>query len=334
MVNGIKSCRKKNECIINLRALAIILVVFGHSIILYSSSWNLFSTDISVACLDYVKKIIDIIQMPLFFSISGFLFYYTYKKINIHKLIVNKMKRLIIPFIGFALFWLLPIRLMVKYPGYEGSIIKTILVKILYGRDNGHLWFLPTLFICFLALYVVLTFEEKIKISEPIKELINIFLFVLIYFVYRFGFQPYIYNFSQNLIWFYFGYLINSNMEILTKVRRKNIWGVILIFVSIIFIVMSISNHSNILTFISKSIVLLTLYVIIPEKSGRLIQFVDKNSFGIYLIHSPLVYITYSYIPNCDPYIIILINFVVFGCIACLLTELIRRSKLKIFIGE
>ena len=34
----------KNTKIVNIRALAIILVVLGHSIILYSSQWDLYET--------------------------------------------------------------------------------------------------------------------------------------------------------------------------------------------------------------------------------------------------------------------------------------------------
>ena len=41
--------------IINIRALAILLVVFGHSIILYSSSWSLYSSIHSVPLLDYLR---------------------------------------------------------------------------------------------------------------------------------------------------------------------------------------------------------------------------------------------------------------------------------------
>ena len=51
----------------NLRAFSILIVMFGHSIILYSSQWSLYSTSIEVPFLDITKKIINIFQMPLFF---------------------------------------------------------------------------------------------------------------------------------------------------------------------------------------------------------------------------------------------------------------------------
>ena len=54
-----------SEQITNIRVLAILIVVFGHSIILYSSAWNLYSTINKVQVLDYIKDIINLIQMPL-----------------------------------------------------------------------------------------------------------------------------------------------------------------------------------------------------------------------------------------------------------------------------
>ena len=91
----------------NLRGLAILLVVFGHSIILYSNSWNLIQTSVHVPTLSYIKDIINLIQMPLFFSLSGYLFAYSKKKTNVPAFILAKLKRLLIPYFFFAFFWLI-----------------------------------------------------------------------------------------------------------------------------------------------------------------------------------------------------------------------------------
>lgn len=64
----------KYNKITNLRAIAIFLVVFGHSIIIYSSEWNLYYTQNTCVFFDYLKRVINLIQMPIFFAISGFLF--------------------------------------------------------------------------------------------------------------------------------------------------------------------------------------------------------------------------------------------------------------------
>ncbi len=53
--SNVNSKNKSNK-INNLRVIAIILVVLGHSIIIYSSSWNLYQTSNKVIFLDYFKK--------------------------------------------------------------------------------------------------------------------------------------------------------------------------------------------------------------------------------------------------------------------------------------
>lgn len=68
---------KKREDIVTIRAIAIMLVVFGHSIILYSSAWNLYETSVQAPVLDHLKNVINVLQMPLFFSVSGFCLVFT-----------------------------------------------------------------------------------------------------------------------------------------------------------------------------------------------------------------------------------------------------------------
>ena len=84
----------RNSKIVNIRALAIIIVVLGHSIILYSKSWGFFESIYDVPILNYLKSFINIIQMPLFFSLSGFLFYYSInKKSDFKNFFKKKFKR-------------------------------------------------------------------------------------------------------------------------------------------------------------------------------------------------------------------------------------------------
>ena len=87
----------------NIRTLAILLVVLGHSIILYSTGWNLYETTQQSLFLAWLKRAIDIPQMPLFFSLSGYLFVFTHRKRQSFGLLVkNKLLRLILPYLGLA----------------------------------------------------------------------------------------------------------------------------------------------------------------------------------------------------------------------------------------
>ena len=70
------------------------------------------------------------------------------------------------------------------------------------------------------------------------------------------------------------------------------------------------------------------------EKKGKVIRSVSKNSFGIYLFHSPLIYITFSYFANESALFVVLLNFVIFGGVSLFITELVRKIGLGLIIGE
>ena len=65
-----------NQQIVNLRGLAILLVVLGHSIIIYDSTFDLLTTGVQMPLFETVKHIVSFVQMKLFISISGFLLAY------------------------------------------------------------------------------------------------------------------------------------------------------------------------------------------------------------------------------------------------------------------
>lgn len=82
-----------------------------------------------------------------------------------------------------------------------------------------------------------------------------------------------------------------------------------------------------------------SLFIVIALKASDLkscptfISKISRNSYGIYLLHSPLIYITFKYFGNCSPFIVVCLNLL-FGFSVYLLTSLIRTSKLRIAIGE
>lgn len=67
-----------NQQIVNLRGIAILMVILGHSIIIYDSTFDLLSTDVAMPLFETLKHWISFAQMKLFISISGFLLAYKY----------------------------------------------------------------------------------------------------------------------------------------------------------------------------------------------------------------------------------------------------------------
>lgn len=118
-----------NQQIINLRALAIIMVVLGHSIIIYDNSFSLLSTDICMPLFENVKHCISFVQMKLFISISGYLLAYKCLKDNKQAygpFVKSKMTRLLIPYILVLLLYNDPLKFILNIQGYENPF--TVLI--------------------------------------------------------------------------------------------------------------------------------------------------------------------------------------------------------------
>lgn len=327
-----------SQKITNIRALAIVIVVLGHSIILYSTKWTLYATTVTSPFLDWVKAVIDLVQMPLFFSLSGFLFLHSHaKKRGFLNLVKSKAIRLLLPYfiVGFA--YMVPIKLAVGYPGYRNKTFVDILFSFLKVNDVGHLWFLPALFLIFLISEVLLTIIGHMTRNNKASAMIYFIAAVMLYFEgYRigFGYGPLLSAFHY-LLWFALGYLISANWDLLTETFKKRSTA---IFISATAIVLLIycskwNTHTSI-ELICQILNIVALYGVMPVKQHTMISRLSKDSFGIYLFHSPLVYFTYTFLRNANPIIVVMINIIVFGACAWGLTELVRKAHIGIVIGE
>lgn len=325
-----------------MKVFGILVVVLGHSMILYQDSWGIFTPVVKSSQINIIKSYIDIFQMPLFTMISGYLFYNTlerkkYKTIKM--LIIDKFKRLIIPFIVVALLYVIPIRLFVEYDNYNSSI-KEALKLFLLGQDMGHLWFLLMIFWVFIIFYLVL----KLKMSYKC----NILICIVMYFIS--SQLPSILQIKRALyyiIYFNIGFLINKYRN---SIKLKNSHMFLLIMISIIsWMVRLVTNGSEkymilnyLLYLISSSSIVIVIYElftrikwdIIIEKP--IIRIIDKYNFGIYLFHEPIIYIIYYYFASTimNPYLMIIICYFISITISLIITKVIRVLNLNFILGE
>lgn len=323
----------KNQRICNLRAVAILMVVLGHSIILYSPSWTLYESNTICIPLAMIYRIIDIIQMPLYFSISGYLFYYSQgRNTDFMRFVKNKAKRLLVPFLVFSLCWMVPIKLLVNYSGYQDQSIMTIIVrKTLWGTDNGHLWFLVALFLIFVVMYFVCRYLYAHK-DDVFNIIVLIVLLICSYFSYGLGAVPCLRNAVLYMFWFFVGFLFNYYHQHFTV--RKKVISVVGVIAGIAAIVLYFAVSHSAVKYIAAFLCVAVLYYIVPDRTNKLTRKIDEDSYGIYLFHSPLIYITCTYLLNANPILVLFINFIVFGGFSMTLTELVRKTKLKLIIGE
>ncbi len=320
--------------ITNLRALAIFFVVIGHCIILYSSTWQRYTSDIKVPALDHIKAYINIIQMPLFFSISGFLYNLSKQK-SFSVFLSNKAKRLLVPWVFFTLAWTLPIRFLVRYPGYEGLSLPYILINCtLLGKDDANAWFMPCLFICFVLSYLYDRLIKKIHVNALAGKLVLMFIALVMlrkeYLLIDYGL---IRNPAKYLFYFQLGCLISMFWDFSKKNVYTQVAGVIMFAASSALGIMLFNNRTSILYVVVRILMVVSLYLIIPGKTCRITEFLSSYSLGLYLIHSPLVYITFAYFLNAHPAVVTGINLL-FAPLSILITWIFKRTALRVLIGE
>lgn len=292
----------RNYKLDNLRALAILIVVVGHSLILYDPSWGLISTSVTYEPFRILKSVINVIQMPLFFSLSGFLFFWSVNKHSFKQLASGKIKRLLIPFIIILLLYTDPIKIFLNVSGFES--VSPLAIDHLHLMNLGHLWFIPVLFACFLLSYY------PARIEKNTYQLIFFGIFLILSVVSSKLPQEFqISNISHYLVYFYFGFLLNryNLLKLLNGFPKIVILSAL---AGILVVCMFIP------TYLSAPLVVCSIsliYFLIPERSFGFANLIAATSFGIYLLHSPLVYITYTYLAEANPWIVFGINACIWG---------------------
>lgn len=224
--------------------------------------------------------------------------------------------------------------MLVKYPYYNGQTIPHIIFKsILLGEDNGHLWFLPTLFFITAATSCIFQILEK----SPLTSFKVPIVFGASIYLYHFGIPSanrYINLAEANAIWFALGLTIHyleTNKWFESYKRRKSL-SIVLILLFLVNLLKQVVPPiaSTALTCMAVA----SIYCVIPQKANLLTEKISKNSMGIYLFHSPLVYISFTYWPNIAPMAMAAINLIGFGSVAYMLTNLIRATNMGWIIGE
>lgn len=323
--------KQRDYRIDNLRAFAILTVVLGHSIILYSPEWQIYQTSQSSVLFSQIKHFINLYQMPLFFSLSGYLFA-GQKDQHFIEFLSKKTTRLLIPFLFVGLCYMLPVKLILGYPPYQGKSLLTVMKMFLLGNDTGHLWFLPTLFLIFLTAFFVKRviknnlffwsaflaatfFLWKLRTMVPLSHPLLNYLKWTLEYEWSFAFGAVVFH------------LTNLTCSLNKKIRLL-LGGVPISIIALIMLL-----DLNVSSVVFSALICSAFYSLAPNRQVCLLSTISQQSFGVYLFHSPLVYITFSLIPNAKPLIVASVNLFLFGSIAFFLANKLSKSRFKILIG-
>lgn len=334
--------RKRNENIDFLKGVAIILVVFAH-FIQFGSGNNFLSENYYFE--NVIFKIIYSFHMPLFMIISGYLFYYSVKKNNFKKNIINRMKNNLLPIIVWSI---IPIIInLLSLDSYNlYNIVKVIVAGIVY-----NLWFLWAVLLCSLIVLLCNKFFDDSIIVYVVMFAISLFIPNIL------NFDLYVFMFP----YFVFGYLYNKyNKDVKTDIKY------IFLFTILFVILLTQYNYDS---FIYNSgtcilnnfwkqlgidlyrysvgfcgsifVILLVLKLIkkIPIKIRNIITMIGKNSLIIYIVTDYL----YAYIIPRVTYSLDGVNYLlcafctlILVAISIIISKILNKNRITnmLFLGN
>ncbi|MBQ8681481.1 MAG: acyltransferase [Bacilli bacterium] len=312
---------ERNNYIDWLKGFAIILVVIGHC----------WLTPPQISWLIYR------FHMPLFFSISGYLFK---SQNNYLKFFTKKFKSLIIPYIIFFIIsYIISILLLKNNLSIDQMFINLYLNgKYCTAVNNWSLWYLPLFFIVSNCFY----FISKIKKQKILFIILIILFFITIPInltLQKITISSYIpfslQTIAPGLFFMLLGYLYKINSP---RLKKQNL--LISFDLFIIGILISINNYDQIIDiktyqYMITAILIIQFIITITKKAkNKLICYLGKNTLIILGLHRIILFLFETYLRD------ILINLNlnnIIGCIIIVTTCLLiicspKEIAIKLFL--
>lgn len=253
----------------------------------------------------------------------------------------KKFKRLIIPMLVFGLVYYFCFEF--KTASFS---VKTFLVKWFSGC--GHLWFLPMLFECFLAIWIIDRFKLSSWLTLFVLAAITLFP-TPAYLPFGLGKLPHF------LFFVYAGYFLWTKRDWLFQHCLNHTTICILWMFYVLFVVLvhtALPSATPEMNIVQKGLVLLlnhsvkllmsccgimalylTVCKITTKEGYRPKQWVieaSDNCYGVYVYHQFILVFLYFYTPLvsvCHPYLVPWIGLVVTLLVSLLLTKLTLKTK-------
>ncbi len=347
-----------------LRVIVTLLVIVGHSTY-FSIMTNYGGCDYSgftepnlsifYKLANLAVGTIYLFHMPLYMALSGALMRYRVETVgeynSLKHLVFNKIPKLIIPFIVVTVVFQIPIKYLGGYYDESENIFKDMFVGQFLIQGNTHLWFLPTLFVIFILVYLL---EKFVKIKLKYKLL----LFAVISIFHSFIPIALLNHIIQYLFWFYAGYCFEIERENLNN-RIKHRKTISLLLTCILFIIsiailkllipednsVLIKLLTNIMELLCGAlgccIVYILSYLLTYTKilDNLLFKLIRQNTLGLYLYSDMWNYVilaigvelfgSWIFISNIGSALFIFARIILTFVISLLISIILKKMKIK-----
>lgn len=327
-----------------LRPILFVQLFFVHAFTIYTdTSWDIPVGIEGLNLYNWIARISYSCMLELFTFISGYVYYFVSikKDYSFKELVYTKFKRLILPSIVFSIFYYL---LFMEHKGISVSLVYDIIC------GEGHLWYLPMLFGCFIVAYFIKNTKKPI------------FFLLIAFIASAFSRCPNVFRISQLAYYFFFFFLgicvCRYRNETLLYFRHETRRKTIIysaIFVLSLLLLLPLNLYLKSLTweiwikgyFLSALIrVVNILYSTIgvffwyfisanltylrPTTPNWVKQF-NTLSMGVYIFHQFVLMILYYYTPLpliCGTLILPWVAIIIALPVSVLLSYLFRLSRL------
>lgn len=199
--------------VVIIRLLLIILLVLYHSFAIYNGAWQMPEGIHDVKSYWWIASFSYSFMLEAFVFVSGYVFGFQVREkyhgeIGADSCVLKKAKRLLVPSIVFSILYFLCFNVG-KEISWGGLVYNII-------NGEGHMWFLPMLFWCFVALFIV----ERLHIPSRI-----VFILAMVASIFSLLTLPLrISSAAYYFIFFYAGYYVMRNrVNISVAINEKSI---------------------------------------------------------------------------------------------------------------
>lgn len=284
---------------------------------------------------------LNIWRIPLLFYVSGMGVCFAIKKRNWLKLLMERTKRIFLPFI-FGVLVISPIHLIIWQKYYSQEII--------WQPNQGHLWFLANIFIyviILLPLFFYLKRKEGGKVHQLLQKLFSSFTgIILVIFVFvaeaiLINPEPYplyaqtTHGYILGFLAFLFGFIFVYTGKVFCQTILKWKWP-FLLTAAVLFtlrVVYFQFRAPNFLLAVESCNWIFAVFGFAYKhlnRPSRALNYLSKGAYPIYILHMIFLYLgAYFLIPleiSTELKFILIILFTGIGCFVTY--ELIRRVKL------
>ncbi len=324
-----------------LRVIAIGLLLIYHIAIIFQP-WALFigfiRSDESLEGLWKPMTMLNVWRIPLLFYVSGMGLYFALKKRNWKQLLVERSKRILLPFI-FGIIAITPLHMYIFQEYYK--------MPLSYYPHMGHLWFLGNIFayvLFLLPLFFYLKKHDNGKFRNAISKVMSYAIgpiSISVFFMLEIGivkpqlFEMYArtwHGFFIGFLAFFFGFLFVYSGKVFWQTVLKWRWlyiGIAGILYAIRLFVFETITPGYLMAIESNCWIfgVFGFSYKYLNKPSNILSYLSQAAYPVYIIHMFVLYLGAMFIlPLQIPIMLKFIGIVAFTGLVCyLIYEFIIR---------